>query len=793
MKSLMHRGCYVVRQCRKRPRQGLPRRGTEERSNDHIRRRSDSDPSRSLTLGRTTTAAATNEQPPLMKTGKFQLYNSLTKRIEPIETYVNVTNSQGTAREQTKGIAFYTCGPTVYGPAHLGHARTYIWLDIIRRCMEYQHQHVHQQWRTNLSGTTSEPPPPPPPPLFVMNITDVDDKIIQSAKNANVHPFQLARQYEIEFWNDLQTLNCLRPHVVTRVSEYVTSHIIPYIQQILQNEKAYILQRAKTSDDTATTNSSNSSNSNQDGIYFDICAFEQQSTSTSLRYGKLGPTNVTTEFYREHEHRPPLDSGANESSDNGDLHIAPSLLHDDGNSNELYERVRSVKRDSRDFVLWRFKQHSSSSSNSNDNETTDIGWNFPITSSKHDESDNLDEYCYGRPGWHVECSAMIDAIARQFQNTHSFTIHAGGIDLQFPHHTNEIAQAEAYHFKINNTTTAKSIDDETTPTCCHNESNSCMNQSDWIPHWVHTGHLHIDGMKMSKSLKNFITVKEFLQSSTDDNQSSYSSRSDDLRIWCLGLSGSYRSTAVYSEERIVESHNIRNKIIQFLLDGEEWLLRHYDSNNVLQKQLTEYVQDYQSITNTTKWRDKDCALYHMVNDAVARSKSALMNDFDGSTYVEQTVRIAEAGRLYLREETTYIGPTEPVRIALQSLRDLLSFVGFTDATCRAGRSISSSTESERIGNQINYRAVITELAKFRSAIRRAAIDDHKKKKDDGSSTTPTENMKKILSLCDEVRDDIFPTLGIEFLDGKGIEVVDHDGKVTIDNWRYCIPKKTNGS
>ena len=78
-----------------------------------------------------------------------------------------------------------------------------------------------------------------------------------------------------------------------------------------------------------------------------------------------------------------------------------------------------------------------------------------------------------------------------------------------------------------------------------------------------------------------------------------------------------------------------------------------------------------------------------------------------------------------------------------------------------------------------------------SMVRRAAIDDHKTKKQQSqTSSAPSENMKRILSLCDELRDKVFPTLGIELIDGKGIETTDKDGNASIDNWRYCVPKST---
>jgi cysteinyl-tRNA synthetase len=280
-----------------------------------------------------------------------KLYNSLTGSIQTI------TNSV----DESKGIACYSCGPTTYAPAHLGHARTYVCLDILRRCLEYS---------ARSSGL--------PAPLFVMNITDVDDKILNAAGNDD--PITFARKYEADFWKDLDALNCLRPHVVTRVTEYVESHIIPYIQQLVDKGMAYEIKGR--------------------GVYFNVDAFE--TTCSCTRYGKLMPAGsaAATDFSR-------------------------ILLEND------------QKINARDFALWKLAKDGES-----------LSWSSP--------------WGLGRCGWHIECSAMIQAVQDQFQESHTFVLHTGGVDLKFPHHTNEIAQAEAYH-----------------------HSGNQLEGKEWIQHWVH--------------------------------------------------------------------------------------------------------------------------------------------------------------------------------------------------------------------------------------------------------------------------------------------------------------------
>jgi cysteinyl-tRNA synthetase len=234
------------------------------------------------------------------------------------------------------------------------------------------------------------------PPLFVMNITDIDDKILAAAKGGDESPLALARRFEVEFWKDLDALHCLRPHVVTRVSEHVDSDVVPYIQKLCDSGMAY---------------------ESDDGVYFDLRAYDEKLGKVT-KYGKLAPPSAAIDFFS-------LDSDT-------------SLIK---------------KKDPRDFVLWKKRK-----------DEEDLFWESP--------------WGQGRPGWHIECSAMIESVSVAFEDTHDFQFHAGGVDLKFPHHANEIAQSEAYH------------GDEL-----------LSRPREWIPHWVHTGHLHIDGLKMSKSLK----------------------------------------------------------------------------------------------------------------------------------------------------------------------------------------------------------------------------------------------------------------------------------------------------
>jgi cysteinyl-tRNA synthetase len=321
-----------------------------------------------------------------------------------------------------------------------------------------------------------------------------------------------------------------------------------------------------------------------------------------------------------------------------------------------------------------------------------------------------------------------------------FQIHAGVVDLKFPHHTNEIAQAEAYHpHRI-------AVDGE------------------WIPHWIHTGHLHIAGMKMSKSLKNFITIRQLFDQEAVD--SALSSPADDFRLWCLGLSGSYRGPATYSKDRIDEARVTREKLVKFLLEGEDWLVKSGDSA-------------------VKRWGDEEYALFDSTMTASANCHAALMGcqelkyfDMDGSSYIQNLVELAELGRSYLTRVNPGEGPTESLHTALNLLRTKLSLVGFSDATVKAGRADEENVRSNIRGGE---QALAQELVQLRSAIRKNALEDIR-------NDAATPSTREILRLCDQARDVILPSIGLELNDDK----ID-DGDKDASRWQFCLPRQTQDS
>lgn len=550
----------------------------------------------------------------------ISLFDSLSESIQPLPSI------------EGKGLAWYTCGPTTYAPAHLGHARTYVCLDIVRRVLEA---------RVSRADNFI-------PPLFVMNITDVDDKILAAAAEKQLSPIALARKFEAEFWRDLDALNCMRPHVVTRVTECVGSHIVPFIERLVDQGMAYEID---------------------DGVYFHVRAYNER-LGLITKYGKLAPPAAAQDIEITSRNGPDAEA--------------------------------KQKKDPRDFVLWKRKKPDEA-----------LAWPSP--------------WGEGRPGWHIECSAMIEEVQAQFEATHQFLVHAGGVDLKFPHHTNEIAQSEAYRQTAN-----------------------------WIPFWVHTGHLYIDGLKMSKSLKNFISIQDFLAGY--NIESALESPSDDFRLWCLGLSGSYRGPATFSNERLAEARTIRQQIFRFLMDGQLWVHR----------------QEIGIEQSSKSWEGVDHKLFSDCQEARRVGMEALHCDMDGSLFIKQCLLIVDIGYKYiytLRKEEG--APIEPMITALSILRDMLSLVGFTNKTTKAGleNTMFASGASTHSGRDENK--VTDLLVQFRSAVRHAALDDAR-------AGLATDRMKQILDLCDSIRDLDLPQIGVEVLDGGA----EGDG----ERWRICLPK-----
>ncbi len=306
----------------------------------------------------------------------IRLYNTLTRKKEEFQTL------------EPNVVRMYVCGVTVYNDAHVGHAMSALVFDIIRRYLEYRGYKVNH----------------------VMNYTDVDDKIINRAKQLGEDPLNLSRRYIEDYGRDLENLNVLPATSNPQVSKTMPL-IIQFIQGLIEKGYAYAAENGD--------------------VYFRVTRDED--------YGKLSGRKL-----------------------------------DDMQAGARIE-VGEAKEHPMDFALWKAAKPG------------EIFWESPWGS--------------GRPGWHIECSAMnLAELGEQID------IHGGGNDLIFPHHENEIAQTESYTGKP------------------------------FARYWIHNGMLQLGGEKMSKSLGNIVSIKEFL-----------SERDADV-MRMLVLNGNYRAPLLFNEE-----------------------------------------------------------------------------------------------------------------------------------------------------------------------------------------------------------------------------------------------------
>ncbi len=287
----------------------------------------------------------------------LRFYNTMTRATEPLEL-----------REPGKATV-YNCGPTTYDAPHAGHARQAIAFDVLVR-------HLANR---GLAVT------------YVRNITDVDDKILERAKQRGEDPMALSARMARVYQEDMRALGCVTPTVEPRVSEHIDD-ILALVDELVANGSAYVVDRADGTRD----------------VYFAVRQFPG--------YGKLSRRKLDEQ--------------------------------------EIGARVErdAEKRDPLDFALWKG--------------ATAEEWGWPSPWGR------------GRPGWHIECSAM----SRRYLG-HGFDIHGGGMDLIFPHHENEIAQSEA----------------------------ASPGQGPVVRCWMHNGFLNVDKEKMSKSLGNFVTVRDVFE------------------------------------------------------------------------------------------------------------------------------------------------------------------------------------------------------------------------------------------------------------------------------------------
>ncbi len=331
---------------------------------------------------------------------QLQLYNTLTKAKEVF-----------TPLDQSK-IKMYVCGPTVYDYPHLGNALAVVIYDVLYRLLK----HIYGDNEV----------------VYVRNITDVDDKIINAAKQQNIPIHELTETITKIFQNNMNQLNCLEPSFEPKATEHI-NEMIDMITKLIEYGYAYI---------------------NEGHVYFRVHKF--------IQYGEVSGRNIDD-----------LIAGARVA-------------------------IAEAKESPEDFVLWKTTEE-------------DLG-SFDSPFGR------------GRPGWHIECSAMSGKYLGS-----DFDIHGGGIDLIFPHHTNEIAQS-----------------------CC------AYPGSKYARYWVHNGFLTVNGEKMSKSLGNFITIEQLLQNGVNGEVIRY-----------VLLSSHYRKPIDWNDKALSDAKKALDSFYRVLQEVDE--------------------------------------------------------------------------------------------------------------------------------------------------------------------------------------------------------------------------------
>ncbi|EPB78809.1 cysteine--tRNA ligase [Ancylostoma ceylanicum] len=619
----------------------------------------------------------TNSSP----TPQLYLYNSLTRRKD-----LFVPNNGNI-------VKWYICGPTVYDSSHMGHARAYLSMDILRRVMSSYFGYDVQ---------------------FIMNITDIDDKIIKRARQRHLLTKYLDNSKEppsVEkiVQDIVSALECFRKKFENETDPDKKKMYESMIARV--DASAQHLEKALRSNDKGSIESAKGTLLNEardvlsdwldaqfgsavnDHSVFDTLAktYESEFLADMARLNVL-PADVVT---RVSEYVPeivayvekiikngyayPTSDGSvyfdTKAFESNPKHFYAKLVPEAyGDAESLEKNMREgegelsmsadklqQKRNPSDFALWK--------------------------SSKEGEPFWDSPWGKGRPGWHIECSVMSTAICGP-----KLDIHAGGFDLKFPHHDNEIAQVEAYY-----------------------------DDPHWVNYFIHCGTLRIAGMKMSKSLKNFITIREALRQ--------YSARQ--LRL--LFLMHNWTDVLDYSAstmERAMQFERISN---EFFLLVKDILRKHYKPD---------CPQGY------LKYNARELQVMDEFFRIKGEVHEALCDSVDTRTVIEKLRELIGLGNSYIveKEKEGAIPNCSLLRKIALYVTDLFAVFGVIPKSGEIGFPMESESA---IGTEAMLMPYLNALASFREKVRNVAKDN---------------KIIAILEECDRLRDDVLPELGVRLED-----------------------------
>ncbi|XP_076805672.1 cysteine--tRNA ligase, cytoplasmic-like isoform X1 [Clavelina lepadiformis] len=610
------------------------------------------------------------------QSSQLKLYNSLTRQKENF------------IPEFGNNVKWYSCGPTVYDASHMGHARSYISFDILRRVL------------SNYFGYNVQ---------YCMNITDIDDKIIKRARQN-----YLLEQYKeksldlkqaledvtsamenfdkkLKETNDPDKLAMMERMNVQGMSclTYLKS-----VEDITKDVKEKILSDCKDPLSNwldAKYGCSVADNS----IFSALPQHWEKDYFEDMDALNVAPPDILT---RVSEYVPEIiefvekiiENGYGYPS-NGSVYFSVSQF--DSSPNHFYAKLvpeavgdvkaleegegdlsvsvdqLSEKRSPNDFALWKASKPGEPS------------WDSP--------------WGKGRPGWHIECSVMACSILGS-----SMDIHTGGVDLKFPHHDNEIAQAEAHY-----------------------------NNPHWVRYFLHSGHLTIAGCKMSKSLKNFITIKDALKKNT----------SRQLRF--AFLLHSWKDTLDYSENTMHDAVQFEKLMNEFFLNVKH-VLRNLPDHGP---------------KSFWKWKKEELNLSEIFVQHQQNVHDALCDNVDTRTALDHLRQLVTASNTYLA--SSHKNKTPPNSQLLKNIAKYITwmfkvFGAIPEDTDIGFPLISGGNQSQN--TEAILMPYLNVLSKFREDVR-AIAREHK--------------VTKVLELCDALRDDELPPLGVRLEDKEGTQTV----------------------
>lgn len=638
--------------------------------------------------------ARCNWTPPITHTKGLRINNTLCGTKVPFHT-----------RDGSNLVTWYICGPTVYDSSHIGHARNYVTFDILRRILEGFFNYRVQ---------------------YVMNITDVDDKIINKARRNYLLEQYLATAYEAktvlsnlnvafeeEILKQEKKLKVAQNEFDEATSSRRKDELADKIkQEQLKLQKLQELNGAvkeRTEKSLATGGKPGIDLLISDGVGDVLASYldaKEGSTVTDLAIYRAHAAKYEKEFLEDMQNlgvKPPMvltrvteyidiiKDYVQKIIDQGFAYVAKGSVYF---NTRAFQEAGHIYGKLNPWAVGSSELASESESNFDSREKQN-NCDFALwKASKIGEPFWESPWGQGRPGWHIECSAMASHVIGK-----SIDIHSGGVDLQFPHHDNELAQAEAFY--------------------------GC---SQWVNYFIHSGHLAIEGLKMSKSLKNFVTIREALQK--------YTARQ--LRflfvnqLWDkpMNFSESVMSEAIAKEKQFQNFFKIvKNVLRRMETDGET------------------YVKGFE---NAQIWGLAETELAHLLAITTTQVRERIEDNFDTPGALQALLNLASGVHSYLDKTATGSSLPLLVKEAAEYITQILVIFGLSTANVNNEIGFGSDLTTSSGGIESTVAPYINAACSLRDEVRAAAKDDLSK--------------ARLISITDHFRDYTMVDLGVRVED-----------------------------